>query len=134
MKRKAILILMLLVQQAFVFSQGCLPEGISFTDQEQIDNFQINYPECTEIEGDVKIAGGDISNLNGLNVLTTIGGNLWVGYDYIGNPLLPNLTGLNNLTTVDGDILINFNILAIIQCYTCYVFNRMFWFHICPFI
>ena len=45
----------------------CLPEGITFTTQEQIDSFQINYPGCTEIEGDVQICGNDITNLNGLN-------------------------------------------------------------------
>ncbi len=33
----------------------CLPEGITFTTQAQIDNFQLNYPGCTEIEGDMKI-------------------------------------------------------------------------------
>jgi hypothetical protein len=61
-----------------VLSQPCLPEGITFTTQEQIDNFQTNYPGCTEIEGDVGIGGYDITNLNGLNVLTTIGGNLLI--------------------------------------------------------
>jgi hypothetical protein len=47
---------------------ACLPEGITFTTQEQIDNFQANYPYCTEIEGDVIIGyylSSDISNLNG---------------------------------------------------------------------
>ncbi len=56
-----------------LFSQPCLSEGITFTTQEQIDSFQINYPSCTEIEGDVGIYGDDITNLNGLNVLTSIG-------------------------------------------------------------
>jgi len=61
------------------FSQPCLPEGITFTTQAQIDSFQINYPNCTEIEGDVEINGDDITNLNGLNVLTSIGGYLFIG-------------------------------------------------------
>ena len=47
-------------------SQSCLPEGITFSTQEQIDNFQTVYPGCTEIEGDVKIEGENISNLYGL--------------------------------------------------------------------
>ena len=54
----------------------CLPEGITFTTQEQIDNFQVNYPGCTEIEGDVIISGEDINNLEGLNVVTDVGGFL----------------------------------------------------------
>ena len=64
MKRITIIILLLLVAQAIIFSQGCLPEGITFTTQQQIDDFQTNYPGCTEIEGDVEISGDDISNLS----------------------------------------------------------------------
>lgn len=60
-----------------LFSQSsCLPEGITFTSQEQIDNFQINYPGCTEIEGDLIISGEDITNLEGLNMVTDIVGFL----------------------------------------------------------
>ncbi|MCU0371231.1 MAG: hypothetical protein MUC31_07440, partial [Bacteroidales bacterium] len=57
-------------------SQSCLPEGIYFESQTQIDNFQVDYPGCTEIEGDVIIFSpyDEISNLNGLSVLTSIGG------------------------------------------------------------
>lgn len=57
-------------------SQACLPQGITFSTQEQIDNFQTNYPDCTEIEGDVIIEGDEITNLDGLNVLNLIGGFL----------------------------------------------------------
>jgi len=56
-----------------IFSQPCLPEGITFSTQEQIDNFQTNYPNCTEIEGGVMITGNDITNLDGLSVITSIG-------------------------------------------------------------
>jgi hypothetical protein len=77
----------------------CLPEEITFTAQEEIDNFQINYPGCTEIEGDVHIDGESISNLSGLNVLTSIGGFLT-----IINTNLPNLDGLENLIFVGGDL------------------------------
>lgn len=33
--------------------ESCLPDGIHFTTQAQIDRVQYNYPGCTEIEGDV---------------------------------------------------------------------------------
>ncbi|MEE4260632.1 MAG: YCF48-related protein, partial [Bacteroidales bacterium] len=83
-------------------SDHCLPEGITFTTQEQIDNFQTDYPGCTEIEGDVFIGAwepmSNISNLNGLNVLTTIGGNLNIE----GSDALSSLTGLGNLTSIGG--------------------------------
>jgi hypothetical protein len=80
-----------------VFPQGCLPEGITFTTQDQIDNFQTNYPGCTEIEGYVIIEGDDISNLDSLCVLTSIEGTL-----VISNNSLTSLTPLQNLTSLWG--------------------------------
>jgi hypothetical protein len=79
-------------------AQGCLPEGITFETQAQLDSFQINYPGCTEIEGEVIISGADITSLSGLSVLTRVGSNLII----IKNDLLTNLTGLDALTTIGG--------------------------------
>lgn len=111
----------------FSYSQGCLPEGITFSNQQQIDDFQTNYPGCTEIEGNVLIFGSDISNLNGLLGITTIGGrleinepinlndlhgldslysiggNFWI-YD---NQSLQNLSGLNSLAFVGGNFTVS---------------------------
>jgi photosystem II stability/assembly factor-like uncharacterized protein len=92
----------------------CLPEGITFTTQEQIDNFQINYPGCTEIDGDVAIYDiepHDITNLNGLSNLTSIGGDLFLGFwkwsgGYWGNPVLTSFTGLEGLTSIEGGLYI----------------------------
>ncbi|MEE4260793.1 MAG: T9SS type A sorting domain-containing protein [Bacteroidales bacterium] len=115
-----------------LISQSCLPEGITFTTQAQIDSFQINYPNCAEIEGDVTIGQwppGDIVNLNELSVLTSIGGELSINntqfltnlsdlynLNSIGDGLvigyndsLQNLTGLNNITSIDGPITIYSN-------------------------
>ena len=81
----------------------CLPEGIIFTSQAQIDSFQVNYPSCSEIDGDVKIGTEeitDITNVDGLNVLTSIGGNLTV----IGYETLANIDGLNNLYSIGGNL------------------------------
>jgi hypothetical protein len=120
-----------------IYSCSCLPENITFTTQEQIDNFQTNYPGCTEIEGALGISGIDITNLNGLNCLTSIGGNLnihdnnnltnlsgfdnlnfigeslligeldWVGWG--GNNSLINFSGLNNLSAIGGSFNITGN-------------------------
>lgn len=54
----------------------CLPEGITFSTQEEIDNYQSNYPGCVEIEGDVIIEGEDITNLDGLYGLNFVSGFL----------------------------------------------------------
>ena len=88
------------------FSQSCLPEGIVFETQAQVDSFQINYPGCTEIEGDVTINGGfNITNLNGLNVLTNIKGDL----DISDNYSLESLTGLDNIVSIGGMLLFHTN-------------------------
>ena len=89
--------ILLLCWQPKTISQTCLPEGITFTTQAQIDGFQVNHPNCTEIEGFVQIIGPNIDNLNGLSVLSAIGGHL-----VINETTMNNLSGLENLTTVGG--------------------------------
>jgi hypothetical protein len=85
--------------------QSCLPDGITFQYQFQIDNFSSAYPGCTEIEGDVTINGSDIYNLNGLLVLTSIGGDLSIH----NNPQLTILEGLNNTNHIGGNLIIESN-------------------------
>ncbi len=133
MKKLILLISLSLIILTETFSQQCLPDGLTFSTQTEIDNFQVNYPGCTEIEGNVTISGDDITSLTGLSILTSIGGELKIfnnqtltsltGLDnltYIdgclhigdiplGNPLLINLSGLNNLDTIGGDLTITFN-------------------------
>jgi hypothetical protein len=90
--------------QVNTFSQSCLPEGITFHIQNDIDSFQVNYPGCTVIEGDVYIGdyggGSNINNLNGLSVLTSIGGNFSIWY----NESLTSLAGLENIITVGNQL------------------------------
>jgi hypothetical protein len=71
----------------------CMPDGITFTSQDEIDNFQTNYPYCSQIGGDVEINGNDITDLNGLNFVTAIGGNLSI----INCDNLTSLWGLENI-------------------------------------
>jgi hypothetical protein len=95
--------MLMMVALNSAMAQGCLPEGITFTTQEEIDNFQTNYPGCTEIEGNVIIGstnGTDITNLNGLSILTSIGGS----FIFAGNSSLINLSGLENLTSIGGNL------------------------------
>jgi len=85
---------------------SCLSEGITFTTQEQIDSFQANYPGCTEIEGDVVIYGGDIINLDGLSVITSIQGNFNIGSrcgsGTYTSSALHSFSGLDNLVSIGG--------------------------------
>ncbi len=100
--RKLLLIISLLsIIQNLALAQSCLPEGIEFSTQAEIDNFQINYPNCTEIEGDVTINGPtEISNLLGLSVVESIEGNLYISL----NLNLNSLSGLENLTYVGEEL------------------------------
>jgi hypothetical protein len=104
MKKLLLLPAMVAFGHSVVFTQGCLPEGITFTTQEQIDNFQINYPGCTEIEGNVQIGVVpgylNITNLSGLSVVTSINGDLFFNCNYG----LTSLAGLENLTSIGGSL------------------------------
>ena len=105
MKKFTIVVVALLFIQITASSQSCLPEGIIFATQAEIDSFQINYPNCTEIEGDVWIQGYDITNLIGLSVLNSIGGDLSI----LLNHALTSLTELDNITSIGGGLLIDYN-------------------------
>lgn len=74
MRKKLSGMIALLICCANAFPQLCLPEGVIFSTQAQIDSFQTNYPGCTEIEGGVLIEGNDITNLEGLSVLEIVDG------------------------------------------------------------
>ncbi|MEK7253468.1 MAG: T9SS type A sorting domain-containing protein [Bacteroidota bacterium] len=94
--KKCTFSLLLLATTLGLLSQDCLPAGINFSTQDQVDNFQANHPGCSNILGDVAITGNQITNLTGLNVLTSIGGDLRITFE--GASLL----GLDNLTSIGG--------------------------------
>lgn len=100
---KHLITVLLICWSTILIAQPCLPEGITFATQEEIDNFQINYPDCTEIEGDVTVHA--IDNLAGLNCLTSIGGNLTLEI----NANLTNLDGLNNVNSIGGNLILEIN-------------------------
>ena len=99
MKKLTLLVALFIIIRISVLSQTCLSDGIIFHSQSQVDSFQINFPNCTEIEGNVIIDGKDMTNLNGLSVLTSVSGTLLIAW----SPLT-DLTGLNNLTSVEGQL------------------------------
>jgi len=80
-----------------LFAQSCLPDGIGFRNQAEIDAFAIDYPGCTCIEGNVDIFGKNITSLAGLSQITQIKGNLSISY-----LSAPDYIGLENLTNIDG--------------------------------
>ena len=101
MKKFLILLFALFIVNG-TMAQDCLPEGITFTTQAQIDDFQTNYPNCNQIWGDMTIMGSNITNLNGLSNLNSIGGTLSIN----NNDILTNLSGLNSLVSIGGSLFI----------------------------
>ena len=101
MKRLALLLTFPIILTYYTgWSQPCLPEGIHFGAQSEIDNFQTNYPNCTKIQGHVWIESGTIKNLHGLSCIVSIGDYLAIN----GNLKLESLDGLENLDSI-GDYL-----------------------------
>jgi len=108
------LILVILLTYAFlhtVSSQTCLPNGIIFTTQSQIDSFHVNHPNCTEITGYVSISGSDINNFDSLIVLNSIGGDLSIDAGPLGQGhlLLKNFSGFDSLASIGGNFYVKFN-------------------------
>ncbi len=107
--------LILFFLPSIFFAQNC-PPSIILESQQEIDDFIVLYPNCTEISGDVNIQGvwttqsvynmSDITNLNGLSNITSIGGDLILTelHHLIDQTGLENLSGLDNLTTIGGDL------------------------------
>ena len=128
---KRITILVILVGCLFnLHSQSCLPEGIRFIRQTQVDSFPINYPNCTEIEGDVIFPyPNTVSSLQGLSAISAIGGELLISdcnelttleglnnlqsiggaLSIVSNDNLLNLNALQNLRTIGGGLTISWN-------------------------
>ena len=82
------------------FSQFCLPNGIIFSRQSQVDSFPLSYPGCILIEGDLHIEGDDIVNIDSLYPIIAAKGNFLITY----NPYLANLKGLLSLRTIEGSL------------------------------
>ena len=89
---------------SYAQTDGCLPDGINFFSQSQVDAFPQNYPGCTLIEGDVLIAG-NVEQLDSLYSVTEIAG----GLDLLINPNLEQVNGLRQLSRVGGELYIHTN-------------------------
>jgi cysteine-rich repeat protein len=81
---------------------GVIPGDLTLDSQIEIDLFSSEYPGCFALAGNMEIYGPamDITNLSGLNNLTTVGGELQI-HDNLNTGFI-YLTGLNGLTNVGG--------------------------------
>jgi len=103
---KRIFLFFALLTGAFPAAYAQCPAGdLVFSSQTAIDNFIIQYPHCTSISGNVSVQGTDITNLDGLSNLESVGGNLLI----VRNSSLTNIDGLSNLESIGGELHINLN-------------------------
>ena len=84
--------------QAVNAQSSCLPSGISFYNQAQIDNFPSMYTGCAVIEGYVNIDTRNALNVDSLIQITLIQGDL-----YMSENNITDLTGFANLTGIYGN-------------------------------
>ncbi len=74
----------------------CPTGTIVFSTQGQIDSFPINYPNCSEMNGNVTISGSGIVRLDSLHSLRKMRG-VW-----IKQTGLADLSGFDNLDSIKG--------------------------------
>jgi len=108
---KCYYLLLLLLMVIGVKSNGQCPtvDTLHFLSQTAVDDFLIDYPDCTAYSGDILIEDGSITssivNLNGLQHLNTIDGFLNIYYC----DSLISLNGLENLISIGGYLEIRHN-------------------------
>lgn len=107
----------------------CPPGDVTLNTQAQIGQFLVDYPNCTQITGQLTITGNttdlsplnglthitralvisgtELTDINGLTGLVSVGNFIQIGGENApGNPQLQNISGLNNLISVGGGIII----------------------------
>lgn len=90
----------------------CPPGGVEIFSQQSVTDFQMAYPNCTTISGDLVINDSadvvngvytaDITSLVGLDKLETITGGLTIR----SCSQLPSLVGLDQITSIGTDLFI----------------------------
>lgn len=86
------------IQSARV-TKATFPDGLRFKSQEDMDQFKVDYPHCTEIIGNVFIQGS-VKNVDGLSQIERINGCFFV----ISCSSLENLEGLSKLSVLGGEL------------------------------
>ena len=116
MKSKLFLFLVCCGFSFYGHGQICTGD-FDFIDQQSIDDFLVNNPECTSIDGNVTVGLADyptdIYNVDGLQNITLITGNLHI-YAFGQDEM--NFYGLAGLTGIEGELLIT-NFLSVSDSY-----------------
>ncbi|MEZ4966828.1 MAG: T9SS type A sorting domain-containing protein [Saprospiraceae bacterium] len=99
-------LLLLCATFAFAASDAqCPPSQVLLGNQNQVDNFPINYPGCTNPAVLITITGNNITNLDGLNGILATDNSIIIR----DNPNLASLSGLSNLSSIAVELKIENN-------------------------
>lgn len=95
-----------------LLATDCSPNDIQLSTQNEVDDFLADHGPCDHVVGQLNIGGEDITNVDGLSTLASIGSHLIVG----PCAALANVDGFSNLTSIagalifiDNDALVNVN-------------------------
>lgn len=96
---KKYITLLLIAFAGYGLNAQCPPGDVILSSQAEVDAFVADYPNCTEIAGNMLIGSltdnTDIIDISGLSPLTAIEGSLSID----SNVSLTSLTGLDQLTS-----------------------------------
>jgi len=89
----------------------CPPEDVQLNSQADVNTFIANYPNCTEINGNLKIGSiafgiySNIDDISGLGSIDRITGDLLI----VNNNSLTDIQGLSQLSHVEGNLHVFYN-------------------------
>jgi uncharacterized repeat protein (TIGR01451 family) len=113
MTKNSLLSIFFVFTQLYSFSQTCTG-NFNFGLQQDVDDFLINNPTCTMIDGNVTILSTNISspitNLDGLQNITAITGTLQINAT---SPQPFSMSGLSNLTSCGNLYIEDWNVASI---------------------
>ncbi|WP_196889270.1 T9SS type A sorting domain-containing protein [Aureivirga sp. CE67] len=82
----------------------CPPFSLYYETQEQVDSFLEKYPNCTELNKQVKLEGEEIQNLEAFSNIVKVN-----HYFYIENTSITNFNGLHNLKNATASFYVEKN-------------------------
>lgn len=103
LKIKKNIIGVILLMIPLLSNAQCPAGDIVLETQEEVDQFALDFPNCSHIDGNLTIKEWDVTNLSFLENITSVDGNIII--HQTNAPAIP----LHNLEHVGGDLEINNN-------------------------
>jgi len=97
--------LSLILMPLSAWAQNCTPNDIILNTQLAVDNFQTDHGPCDTILNKLVVSGADITNLNGLAGVVSVGTDI----ELLNNPVLADVSGLANITSTGNRVTISNN-------------------------